>query len=217
MSSIETMLQDIKTEVKATEYFLGKDKLDERVMWAMKQVPRQEFVPDSEQSWAFYNGPLSIGLGQTISQPYIVALMTDLLNTQAHHTILEIGTGSGYQAAVLSYLVFQVYSIEIIGELARSSSARLNRLGFDNVTVRHSDGYYGWSEHAPYDGIIVTAAAPHIPEHLLEQLKIGGRLVIPVDLPDGFQELLVLTKQADSTFDRRKVLDVIFVPLTGNH
>ena len=217
MNTIETMLQDIKAEVKATQCFLGKDKLDERVMWAMKQVPRQEFVPDSEQSWAFYNGPLSIGLGQTISQPYIVALMTDLLNTQTQHTILEIGTGSGYQTAVLSCLVHQVYSIEIIDELARSSSTRLNRLGFLNVTVRHSDGYYGWSEHAPYDGIIVTAAAPHIPRHLLVQLKIGGRLVIPVDLPDGFQELLVLTKQADDKFDRRKVLDVTFVPLTGDH
>jgi protein-L-isoaspartate(D-aspartate) O-methyltransferase len=217
MSSIETMLQDIEMEVKLTKHFLGKDRLDERVMAAMKQVPRQQFVPESVQPWAFHNGPLSIGLGQTISQPYIVALMSDLLNTEADHTILEIGTGSGYQSAVLSCLVNQVYSIEIIADLANKSHEKLKSLGFDNVTVRHGDGYYGWLEFAPYDGIIVTAAAPHIPKHLLEQLKIGGRLVIPVDVPGGYQELIVLKKQANNKIDRQKILDVSFVPLTGEH
>ncbi|MDD1610075.1 MAG: protein-L-isoaspartate(D-aspartate) O-methyltransferase [Methylococcaceae bacterium] len=217
MSSIETMLQDIEMEVKLTERYLGKDRLDERVMAAMKQVPRQQFVPESVQSWAFHNGPLPIGLGQTISQPYIVALMSDLLNTDANDTILEIGTGSGYQTAVLSCLVNQVYSIEIIADLANKSRARLKSLGFDNVTVHHGDGYYGWSEYAPYDGIIVTAAAPHIPKHLVEQLKTGGRLVIPVDCPDGYQELIVLKKRANNKVDIQKILDVSFVPLTGEH
>jgi len=215
MKERQRMLRDIEMEVDLTQHFIGKDSLDSRVMAAMKQVPRHEFVPADLRYRAYDNGPACIGSGQTISQPYIVALMSDLLNTKSTDIILEIGTGSGYQAAILSTLVKQVYSVEIIEALAVSARGRLASLGYSNVAVRTGDGYFGWPEHAPYDGIIVTAAAPHIPRPLIEQLRVGARLVIPVGLPYSYQELMVVEKRADGEIEIRQVLGVSFVPLTG--
>lgn len=204
-------------EVKFTRGMTGKNTLAESVMAAMKRVPRQDFVPEELQPRAFYNGPLPIGKGQTISQPFIVALMSDLLNPHPEHTVLEIGTGSGYQTAVLACLVRQVYSVEIIETLAEASRERLDRLGYRNIELRAGDGYYGWPEHAPYDGIIVTAAAPRVPQALVDQLRVGGRLVIPVGYPYSYQELKVLEKQAEDKIETRTILGVSFVPLTGQH
>jgi len=212
-----TMLSEIAAEMALTRDAVGKDTLDARVLRAMATVPRHEFVPEESRAAAYCNGPLPIGCGQTISQPYIVALMTDLLDPQPDDTVLEIGTGSGYQAAILAQLVKQVYSVEIVAALARQSAERLRRLGVANVDVRHADGYLGWPEHGPYDGIIVTAAAPHIPQPLLVQLKPGARLVIPVGLPHSFQELMVLEKDAHNNVKTRTLLGVAFVPLTGAH
>lgn len=217
MNSLDSMLQDIEIEVKLTRYMIGKEALDERVMAAMRRVPRQHFVPEELQARAFYNGPLPIGMGQTISQPFIVALMSDLLDPQPEHTILEIGTGSGYQTAVLACLVNQVYSVEVIEELSTASAERLDRLGYHNVSLRSGDGYYGWPEHAPYDGVIVTAAAPHIPQSLVDQLRVGARLVIPVGEPYSYQELKVLEKKPDGKIETRTILGVSFVPLVGRH
>jgi protein-L-isoaspartate(D-aspartate) O-methyltransferase len=163
--------------------------------------------------FAFENGPLPIGYGQTISQPYIVALMSDLLQTQADHVVLEIGTGSGYQTAILSRLVRQVYSIEVVSELGVASAGRLKDLGYTNVECRIGNGYAGWPEHAPYDGIIVTAAATRIPQPLIDQLVTGGRLVIPVGDPYGAQELFVVTRGEGDRIDVREILGVAFVPL----
>jgi protein-L-isoaspartate(D-aspartate) O-methyltransferase len=210
----EAMLRDIADEVAWTRQEIGKEALDAEVMAALSRVPRELFVPATERRFAFVNGPLPIGHGQTISQPYIVALMTDLLEPRSADRILEIGTGSGYQTAVLAELAREVYSVEIIAALANAARARLARLGYDNVSIRHGDGHQGWPEHAPYDGIIVTAAAPHIPPALLEQLKPGGRLVIPVGLPEQIQQLEVVTKNADGTLTHRDVLRVAFVPMT---
>lgn len=215
MKERQRMLRDIEMEVDLTHHFIGKDALDSRVMEAMKQVPRHEFVPTALRDRAYDNGPAYIGSGQTISQPYIVALMSDLLNTRPTDIILEVGTGSGYQAAILALLVKQVYSIEIIEELAVPARARLARLGYNNVAVRNGDGYFGWQDHAPFDGIIVTAAAPHIPQPLIEQLRVGARLVIPVGLPFSYQELMVVEKKANGEIEIRHVLGVSFVPLTG--
>jgi protein-L-isoaspartate(D-aspartate) O-methyltransferase len=209
------MLRDIEMEVRYTRDLIGKDALDERVMAAMGEVPRHEFVPAYEQTYAYANGPLPIGCGQTISQPYIVALMSDLLEPQPQDVILEIGTGSGYQAAVLSRLVRQVYSLEIVPELAERAAQCLQRLGYRNVQTRLGDGFNGYPEHAPYDGIIVTAAAPSIPPPLIEQLKPDAKLVIPVGLPFSHQELMVVEKTAEGELNTRHVLGVAFVPLTG--
>lgn len=211
------MLGDIRQEVRLTKDWIGRDHLDERVMSAMKKVPRHEFVPSECRYFAYANGPLAIGQGQTISQPYIVALMSDLLETDAGDVVLEVGTGSGYQAAVLSQLVKQVYSLEIIAPLAHAAAERLRRLGYDNVEVRAGDGYHGWAEHAPFDGIIVTAAAPCIPPPLIEQLKPGGRLVAPVGTAYGHQVLTVAEKDKHGTIAMHEVLPVAFVPLTGRH
>lgn len=210
----EDMLRDIEREVAYTRHEIGRDAFAPRVMAAMAAVPREKFVPESGRHLAFANGPLPIGHGQTISQPYIVALMTDLLAPRPQDSILEIGTGSGYQAAVLAQLVRQVHSVEIIAALATAAGQRLGRLGYDNVSVRHADGYHGWPEHAPYDGIIVTAAAPRVPPPLVEQLKPGARLVIPVGLPGSVQELQVVEKHADGAIATRNILLVAFVPLT---
>jgi protein-L-isoaspartate(D-aspartate) O-methyltransferase len=207
------MISDIEAEVRYTQRLTGRKSLDPRVMRAIAAVPRERFVPDNLRSMAFENGPLPIGHGQTISQPYIVALMTDLLEPAAGHRILEIGTGSGYQAAVLSHLCERVYSVERVGELAEAAAARLQALGYDNVEVRVSDGYAGWPEHAPYDGIIVTAAAPYIPPALTGQLRPGGHLVIPVGRRYGRQELLRVTKDADGALHEKAILGVAFVPL----
>ncbi len=208
------MLRDIEREVAYTRHEIGRDAFAPRVMAAMAAVPREQFVPESGRHLAFANGPLAIGHGQTISQPYIVALMTDLLAPRPQDNILEIGTGSGYQAAVLAQLARQVYSVEIIAALATAAGQRLARLGYANVSVRQADGFHGWPEHAPYDGIVVTAAAPQVPPPLVEQLKPGARLVIPVGMPGGVQELKVVEKDADGSITSRNILLVAFVPLT---
>ena len=211
------MVEEIIREVEFTRSMIGKSALDSRVMDAMKEVPRHRFVPDDMQELAYINGPLSIGHGQTISQPYIVALMTDLLEPEPDHVILEVGTGSGYQAAILSRLVRQVYSMEVVEPLSERAAHCLQQQGYNNVQCRVGDGYFGWPEHAPYDGIIVTAAAPDIPPPLVQQLRPGAKLVIPVGLPYSYQELMVVEKSAQGELHTRYVLGVAFVPLTGSH
>jgi protein-L-isoaspartate(D-aspartate) O-methyltransferase len=192
--------------------------IDPAVLAAMREVPRHEFVPADLRNLAYADGPLSIGFGQTISQPYIVALMTSLAKPASHQVVLEVGTGSGYQAAVLARLVAHVYSIEIVAPLASRAAERLNALGYGNVTVRHGDGYKGWPEHAPFDAIVVTAAADHIPAPLIEQLKPGGRMVIPVGAASLTQNLMLVEKDRDGqAHTRRAVLPVRFVPLTGGN
>lgn len=211
----QRMLDDIESEVRYTRKMIGRDSLDSRVMKAMESVPRNEFVPKSFVDAAFDNGPLPIGHGQTISQPYIVALMTDLLELDEDDTVLEIGTGSGYQTAILSQLCKKVYTVEYIAALADIARGRLQRLGYKNIESRAGNGYDGWPEHAPYDGIIVTAAATHIPKPLIEQLKPGGKLVIPVGSPHLYQELTVVEKDEDGEISIREILGVAFVPLQG--
>jgi len=215
MNDLQRMLNDIEMEVKLTRDYIGKNALDARVMAAMKRVPRHKFIPREFHYRAYDNGPAPIGSGQTISQPYIVALMSDLLNTKPSDTILEIGTGSGYQAAVLSCMVQQVYSIEIIESLAANAGNQLNELGYTNITLRTGDGYYGWPEYAPFDGIIVTAATPYIPHPLFEQMKVNARMVIPIGYPYRYQELVVAEKKANGNIDSQSILGVSFVPLTG--
>lgn len=195
----------------------GQDGFDEGVLGALGTVPRHQFVPSDLRREAYGNHPLPIGHGQTISQPYIVALMTDLVEAGPDHVVLEIGTGSGYQAAVLSPLVRAVYSIEIIEPLARQAEERLRRLGYDNVTTRLGDGYYGWEEHGPYDAIVVTAAASHVPPPLVAQLKPGGRMVIPVGGRFLVQYLLLVEKSEEGEVSTRQITAVRFVPLTGDH
>ncbi len=213
----QAMLEAIRDSVRESADYTGRTTLSDRVMAAMAAVPREEFVLPAYRRRAYDNTPLPIAAGQTISQPLIVALMTDLLDPQPGDVILEVGTGSGYQAAVLSHLVSHVYSVEIIGELAESAAAVLKQLGYDNVSVRAGDGYAGWPEHAPFDGIIVTAAADEIPPPLLAQLKPGGRLVIPVGTEYGYQELLLVEVDESGQPRERSVLPVRFVPLTGDH
>ena len=216
MDNVSDMIEAIEEDVRATRWYLGKEALDARVMQAMARVPRERFLPADLAHYAYCNRPLPIDCGQTISQPFIVALMTDLLQPDPDDVVLEIGTGSCYQAAVLSLLVRQVYTVEVVPELARNAEERLRRLGYANVEVRAADGYYGWPEHAPYDGIIVTAAAPEVPEPLVAQLKPGGHLVIPIGLPRSHQELLVVDKALDGRVEHRSVLPVAFVPLTAD-
>jgi len=209
------MLEEIRESVRQTAAYLGKDHLDEAVMDALAKVPRHEFVPAGMRDLAYANRPLPIGAGQTISQPYIVALMTDLAAVGPSSRVLEIGTGSGYQAAVLAEIVDHVYTIEIIPELGKSAEETLRRLGYDNVTVRIGDGWQGWPEEAPFDAILVTAAPEVIPSPLLDQLRPGGRLVIPVGEKGGVQSLQVVTRDAEGRISRRDVLPVGFVPFTG--
>jgi protein-L-isoaspartate(D-aspartate) O-methyltransferase len=207
------MLTDIRSEVALTRHMIGKDALDPRVMAAMAEVPRDAFVPDDVKYAAFANGPLPIGHGQTISQPYIVALMTDLIAPQPGHRVLEIGTGSGYQTAVLSLLCDTVYSIDLVAPLTDAAAERLEGLGYHNVVTTTANGYQGWPEHAPFDGIIVTAAASHIPPALVEQLRPGGRMAIPVGEPYGLQELMLVEKDEAGRVEQHAVLGVAFVPL----
>lgn len=195
----------------------GEEALHEDVLQSLGTVRRHEFVPEGQERYAYENRPLPIGYGQTISQPYIVALMTDLTQPDAGDIVLEIGTGSGYQAAILAELVEHVYTIEIIEALYDESTARLERLGYDNVTTRLGDGYYGWEEHAPFDAIVVTAAASHVPPPLVQQLKPGGRMVIPVGGRFTTQQLLLLEKTSEGEVITRQVAAVRFVPLTGDH
>jgi len=209
------MLDAIRASVRETAAYTGQTQLSERVMAQMARVPREEFVEPQQRSRAYLNTALPISHGQTISQPLIVALMTDLLQTDPDDVILEVGTGSGYQAAVLSGLVKQVYSIEIIAGLTETAREVLQRLAYHNISLRTGDGYLGWPEQAPFDGIIVTAAAGEIPAPLLQQLKPGARLVIPVEGTGGAQQLLVIEKGVDGSTTQRSVLPVRFVPLTG--
>jgi len=189
--------------------------LDGRVLDAMRAVPRHEFVPTPERAHAYDDRPLPIGHGQTISQPYIVALMTDLLAVEPGDAVFELGTGSGYQAAVLAALGARVHTVEIVAPLAEAAAERLARLGYGGVAVRAGDGYDGWPERAPFDGIVVTAAATHVPPPLVRQLRPGGRMIIPVGPAFMVQQLLLVEKDADGTVRTRALLPVAFVPLTG--
>jgi protein-L-isoaspartate(D-aspartate) O-methyltransferase len=210
------MVKEVQTYAKLSPP-PGKARLREGVMRVLGEVERHEFVPADQRAHAYDNRPLPIGHGQTISQPYIVALMTDLAEPEPDDVVLEVGTGSGYQAAVLARLVRHVYSIEIIEELAAEAAARLQRLGYDNVTTRLGDGYYGWEEHAPFDAILVTAAASHVPPPLVQQLKPGGRMVIPVGGSFLTQYLLLVEKTSEGEILTRQITAVRFVPLTGEH
>ena len=213
----QAMLRTIEEEFLLTRNLTGREHLSPAVLEALARVPREEFVPDHLRHEAFANYPLPIGEGQTISQPFIVALMTDLLEPQRGQTILEVGTGSGYQAAILSLLVDRVFSLEVVPLLADQAGRRLERLGYGNIAVRHGDGYRGWPEHAPYDGIVVTAAAPFVPPALVEQLRDGGRMVIPVGLPYHHQELLLVERDASGERKTTSILGVAFVPMVQAH
>jgi protein-L-isoaspartate(D-aspartate) O-methyltransferase len=211
------MLEEIAADVRLTSESLNKEALDPRVLEAMATVPRHELVPEELRDVAYENRPLPIGHGQTISQPYIVAVMTDLLKLQPGQRALEIGTGSGYQAAILGQLGGEVYTIEIIAALGEQARRNLDRLGYKNLEVRIGDGYYGWEERAPFDAIVVTAAASHIPPPLIKQLKNGGRMVIPVGSRFMVQQLLLVEKDEAGEVTTRQILPVRFVPLTGAH
>lgn len=209
------LLQDIQAEARETAAYTGIPAFSAPVMQALAAVPRHEFVPAEERLSAYLDVPLPIGHGQTISQPYIVALMTDLLQLAADHKVLEVGAGSGYQAAVLSRLAREVHTVEIVSALARACRDRLARLGYANVTVHDGDGAAGLEEEAPFDAVIVTAAARRVPPALATQLKPGGRMAIPLGEADGAQELVLLEKDAQGEIAARPILPVRFVPLTG--
>jgi protein-L-isoaspartate(D-aspartate) O-methyltransferase len=211
------MVEAIEADVRETSSYISREILDPRVMSVMGTVARHKFVPHSEQSWAYANQPLPIGHGQTISQPYIVALMTDLIKIDPGDKVLEIGTGSGYQAAVLAEMGAEVFTMEIIGPLAMEAAERLEELGYDRVKTRQGDGYYGWEEAAPFDAIVVTAAAGHIPPPLIRQLKPGGVMVIPVGSRFLVQQLVLVAKDSTGSVTTRQMLPVRFVPLTGKH
>lgn len=208
------MVGAVAVEAAETAAYTGRAEFSPRVMAALGRVERHRFVPEAMVPHAYLNRPLPIGAGQTISQPYIVALMTDLLDLAGGEKVLEIGTGSGYQAAMLAELGARVFSIEIVAELAAEARQRLDAAGYRAVVVRVGDGWVGWPDEAPFDAIIVTAAPERIPEPLIDQLRPGGRLVIPVG-PPGLQELVVGVKQADGSLRRQHVLPVAFVPFTG--
>lgn len=212
---VDALLDEIQYDVQQTRHLTARQAFDARVLAALRRVPRHVFVPDALQDRAYDNNPLPIGCGQTISQPYIVALMTDLIMPRGDAVVLEVGTGSGYQTAILAELVRQVYSLEIVDELAQTAAQRLQRLGYENIEVRSGNGRLGWPEHAPYDAIVVTAAANGIPPPLIEQLKPGGTLVIPVGDRIFGQELLLVSKDEQGRTTQKSVLPVAFVPLTG--
>lgn len=189
---------------------------DDAVLDAMRAVPRHQFVPDRLADWAYTDRPLPIGHDQTISQPYIVAFMTEAIRPGSTDRVLEVGTGSGYQAAVLAEIVDSVYTIEIVPELAHTARVRLDRLGYDNVTVREGDGYAGWPERAPFDAIVITAAPEEIPPPLLDQLAPGGRMVLPVGPADASQQMTLITKAEDGSVTRERLMPVRFVPFQRN-
>lgn len=213
----QRMISVIEQEVTETARHLGRPEVNKRVLDALEKVLRHEFVPLDRRKQAYENRPLPIGHGQTISQPYIVAIMTDLLDVESGYRVLEVGTGSGYQAAVMAELANAVYSIEIIKPLGERAEKKLAELGYENIQLRIGDGYYGWEEHAPFDTIIVTAAASHIPPPLIKQLKPGGRMIIPVGSRFMVQELLLVEKDAAGKVTNRQILPVRFVPFTGRH
>jgi protein-L-isoaspartate(D-aspartate) O-methyltransferase len=206
-------VEEVDAMYAETRAETGLARMSPPVRAALGKVERHRLVPPAEASRAYRNHPLPIGGGQTISQPYIVALSTDLLSVGSDSVVLDVGTGSGYQAAVLAEIAARVYSIEIIESLGRSAARRLEELGYGNVEVRIGDGYLGWPEKAPFDAIVVTAAAPEVPPALLAQLKVGGRMVIPVGGEGATQYLKLLTRRADGGYDERRVLPVRFVPL----
>jgi protein-L-isoaspartate(D-aspartate) O-methyltransferase len=207
----------VRTQISSLRWNGSQSVRDSRVLDSMRKTPRHRFVPGELEAYSYDDRPLPIGYGQTISQPYIVAKMTELLEPKGEHRVLEIGTGSGYQAAVLSPLVAQVYSIEIIEPLGTAARRRLDSLGYKNIEVHVGDGYFGWPDKGPFDGIIVTAAANHIPPPLVEQLKPGGRMVIPVGNPFQTQTLMLVTKGSKGPHDLqvRNLMPVAFVPLVG--
>jgi len=206
------MLAEISAATVLVSGVIGKAALDERVMTAMGTVPRNEFVPIELQPYAYANIPLPIGFNKTISQPFIVALMTDLLDIGADDTVLEIGTGLGYQAAILAQLAHEVYSIEIIEELGQQAKARLHRQGYTNIELKIANGYHGWSEHAPFEKVIVTAAPDLVPPPLIHQLKNGGKMVVPAGLPDA-QQLVLVDKDGNGRVTMREILQVRFSQL----
>ena len=207
------LVEEVDAMYRETGAETGLRAMSPAVRSALGKVERHRLVPPGEAGRAYRNHPLSIGSGQTISQPYIVALSADLLQPKPSDVILEVGTGSGYQAAVLAEIVSSVYSIELIPSLGQTAQKRLEELGYGNIEIRIGDGYKGWPEKAPFDGIVVTAAAPHVPQALVDQLKPGGRMVIPVGADSYMQYLKVLTKRADGGVDEKRVLPVRFVPL----
>lgn len=205
------MLATIEAEYRETAYLTGRSQLPVRLRQALEKVPRREFVPLAVKHLAFANRPLPIGAGQTISQPFIVALMTDLLDPQPEQRILEVGTGCGYQTAILAQLAGKVFSIEIVEALAQKAAGNL--AGYHNVELCCGDGYLGWKEFSPFDGIMVTAAASHVPAPLLDQLKVGGRMVIPVGPPAFHQELQLVQRRSERDYRSEAILGVVFVPL----
>jgi protein-L-isoaspartate(D-aspartate) O-methyltransferase len=209
-----TMVETIQQQMAAVPSAVDGGEIDQTVLQAMRTVPRHEFVPEDVRARAYANQPLPIGYGQTISQPFIVALMTDLLNVEPDDKVLEIGTGSGYQAGVLAPLAERVFSIEIVPELGRRAGETLEKLDYANVETKIADGYYGWPEEAPFDGIIVTAATSHIPPPLVEQLKVGGRMIIPIGGPYSAQQLMLVEKLEGGGMTTRQLLPVQFVPFT---
>lgn len=214
------LIEVIEAEARQTASWTGRPRFSDRVMAALAAVPRHEFVADWEHPSAYDNRPLAIGHGQTISQPYIVAVMTDLLDLAPQDRVLEIGTGCGYQAAVLAAVGGQIYSVEVIPTLAEAARQRLARLGCSNVHVRVDDGYTGWPEEAPFDAIIVTAAPPSIPHALVDQLAPGGRMVIPVGAAGDSQMLYRCVREADGSLTKEQKLPVAFVPMvpgSSNH
>jgi protein-L-isoaspartate(D-aspartate) O-methyltransferase len=211
------MIREIEQDVRETSLYLEQEVLSDAVLRALRTVPRHRFVPADQLEWAYENRPLPIGFGQTISQPYIVAIMTDLLKLRPAHRVLEIGTGSGYQAAILSEIVDQVYTIEIVEGLAESARERIQSLGYKRIHTRTGDGYFGWESEAPFDAIVVTAAASHVPPPLVQQLKPGGRMIIPVGSRFMVQQLLLVQKDLEGLVTTRQILPVRFVPLIGNH
>ena len=208
----QQMITEIVTEAALTAGHTGRASFSERVMRVVGSMPRHEFVPVELQPYAYLNRPLPIGYEKTVSQPFIVALMTDLLAPEANHVVLEVGAGAGYQAAILAELAKRVYTVDIIEELARGAERRLKRLGYENVEVAIANGYYGFPEHAPYDRIMVTAASDLIPPPLLAQLKPGGRMVIPTGIPDK-QTLVLVEKSATGSLSTREILPVRFSEL----
>jgi protein-L-isoaspartate(D-aspartate) O-methyltransferase len=214
MPTQQELIAELEEEARETATWTGRGRFSPRVMEAMRKVRREAFVPDDAAECAYVNAPLPIGCGQTISQPYIVALMTDLLDLKPDERVLEVGTGSGYQAAILAELAGEVFSVEVIPELGSRAAKVLAAEGYGRIALRVGDGSLGWPEHAPFDAIIVTAAARDVPPALLEQLGAGGRMAIPVGEPWGDQELRLIHKDAGGTVTSRRVLAVAFVPLT---
>lgn len=212
---MQHMLDAITSDFAETADYTGISAPSDRVMTAMRAVPREAYVPENSRTQAYFNRAMAIGHGQTISQPFIVALMTEVLALQPSDRVLEIGTGSGYQAAILGEIVDQVFTMEIIPELAEEAALKLSAMGYDNIAVRAGNGRLGWPDAAPFDAVIVTAAGLDLPPKLIEQLRPGGRMVLPVGAPRTGQMLKLITKDAAGRISEQDILPVIFVPLTG--